>query len=152
MLHNVIFFICTDPTLNVTVMPLSISSVDAEPYNTFTLTCMATKPSSVIPTLDLSWYHNEMQLDNSIVGTSITEDETGGGAEKLTTLTVTSASSISSGLYSCVATVSVPESSTVTSNQTAVVTIRGIYIVMAFFLGCLMGSIASNIIMRWCFL
>lgn len=89
---------------------------------------MAGKPTSVTPTLDVSWYHNEMQLDNSIVGLSIIEDEVSGGAQKTSTLTVTSATTISSGDYSCIASVSIPESNTVTSNQSASVTIRGKYI------------------------
>ena len=104
---------------------MSYSGLDVDPFNTFTLMCTATKPSSIVPALDLSWYHNEMQLDNSIAGISILEDEARGGAERSSTVTVNSATTASSGVYTCIASVSVPESNTVTSNQSVTVTIRG---------------------------
>lgn len=66
-----------------------------------------------------------MQLDNSIAGISILEEEASGGAERTSTLTVNSATTATSGVYTCIASVSVPESNTVTSNQSAIVTIRG---------------------------
>lgn len=103
------------------------SGLDADPFNTFTLMCTARKPSSIVPALDLSWYHNEMQLDNSITGVSILEEEASGGAERSSTLIVDSATTASSGVYICTASISVPESNTVTSNQSATVTIRGQY-------------------------
>ena len=104
---------------------MSYTGLDVVPFNTFTLTCTAIKPSSIVPALDLSWYHNEIQLDNSIAGISILEEEAGSGAERSSILTVNSATTASSGVYTCIASVSVPESNTVTSNQSATVTIRG---------------------------
>ena len=88
------------------------------------------KPNSVTPSLDVSWYHSGMQLDSTIPGISITEEEASGGAEISNTLTVTSARTINSGEYLCVASISIPESNTVTSNQSAIVNIRGKYIIM----------------------
>ncbi len=115
----------TDPAITAAVSPLLYSGLDVDPFNIFTVMCTARKPSSIIPALDLSWYHNEMQLDNSIAGIFILEEEVSGGAERSSTLTVSSATTASSGVYTCIASVSVPESNTVMSNQSATVTIRG---------------------------
>ena len=121
------FFFVTDPTLTATITPSSYSGLDVDPFNTFSLMCTARKPSSITPALGLTWYHNEMQLDNSVAGISILEEEVSGGAERSSTLTVTSAHTISSGVYTCISSVGIPESNTVTSNQSAAVTIRGMY-------------------------
>ena len=125
--YSVILIHVTDPLITTTVSPLLYSGLDVDPFNTFTLVCMARKPGSILPALDLSWYHNEMQLDNSIAGISISVEEVSRGAEKSSTLTVNSATTVSSGVYTCIASVSVPESNTVMSNQSATVTIRGQY-------------------------
>ena len=111
--------------MNVTLVPSSYSGLDVDPFNTFSLLCSAMKPSSVTPSLDVSWYHSGMQLDSTIVGISITEEEGSGGAEISNTLTVTSARTVNSGEYLCVASISIPDSNTVTSNQSATVDIRG---------------------------
>ena len=119
------FFFNKEPVLNVTIVPSSYSGVDVDPFNTFTLLCTARKPTTITPSLDLSWYHNEVQLDNSVAGVSITEEESSSGAQKSSMLTVTSANAVNSGVYMCSASVSIPESNTVTSNQSSCVTIRG---------------------------
>ena len=119
------YYFPTDPVLNVTVDPSSYSGLDVDPFNTFTLMCSAVKPSSVTPSLDISWYHDGMQLDSTVAGISITEVEANGGAEISSTLTVTSARSLNSGEYLCLASVSVPESTMVTTNQSATANIRG---------------------------
>lgn len=116
----------TEPVVNVTIVPSSYSGVDVDPFNTFTLRCTARKPTTVTPSLDLSWYHNEVQLDNSVAGVSIAEEESSNGAQKSSMLTVTSANAMKSGVYTCIASVSIPESNTVTSNQSSNVTIRGV--------------------------
>ena len=126
--YCIVLLSITDPTITTVVTPSSYSGLDVDPFNSFTLICTARKPSSIVPALDLSWYHNEMQLDNSIIGISILEEEGSGGAERSSMLMVSSATTTNSGVYTCIASVSVPESNTVTSNQSATVTIRGQYI------------------------
>ena len=101
------------------------SGIDVAPSNTFTLTCMANKPSNISPSLELFWYHDEELLDSNLPKISIYEEEVMGGVEKSSVLTITSASSINSGDYMCVAVIDIPESNQVTSNHSAIVTIQG---------------------------
>ena len=105
--------------------PSVYSGIDVAPSNTFTLTCTASKPSSISPSIELFWYHNEELLDSSHPEISIHEQEMMGGVEKSSVLTITSASSIDSGDYMCVAVIDIPESNRVTSNQSATITIQG---------------------------
>ena len=127
-LYNLyLLFIYTDPVLNATVTPSFYSGKDISPFNTFSLNCTAAKPSNVIPPLQLSWYRDEVQVDDSISGITVIEDEISGGAEKYSVLTVTSARTFHSGLYTCSATVSIPDSNAVIANQTAIITITGKY-------------------------
>ena len=117
---------CTaDPTLNTNITPSVYSGIDVAPSNTFTLTCMANKPSNISPSLELFWYHDEELLDSNLPRISIYEEEVMGGVEKSSVLTITSASSINSGDYMCVAVIDIPESNRVTSNHSAIVTIQG---------------------------
>lgn len=115
----------TDPIITATVTPTSYSGKDVQPFNTFSLTCTAMKPSSVIPSLQLNWYHDGMQLDSSVSGITITEQDMNNGMEKSSVLSVTSASAQSSGSYTCNVTVSIPVSNTLTTNQAAIVIIAG---------------------------
>ncbi len=116
----------TDPTLTIMVTPTEYSGKDISPFNTFSLSCTATKPENIVPSLQLNWYHNGVQMDDSVSGVTIQEEEVNGGVEKSSELTVTSASVLSSGMYTCSAIVSIPDSTPVMSNQTATVTITGI--------------------------
>lgn len=115
----------TDPILTATVTPTVYSGKDIYPFNMFSLSCTATKPSNVILPIQLSWYRNGIQLDGSVPGITIQEEEVNDGMEKFSSLNVTSALTSNSGLYTCNAAVSIPESDTVTTNQTATVTIAG---------------------------
>lgn len=107
---------------------MEYSGRDFPPLNTFSLSCIAAKPNRIVPSLQLNWYHNGVQMDDSISGVSIQVEEVNGGLEKTSELTVTSASMLSSGVYTCSAVVSVPDSTAVMYNQTATVTIIGILI------------------------
>ncbi len=114
--------------MNATVTPSVYSGIDIAPSNTFTLTCTANKPSNISPSLELFWYHDEELLDSSHPKISIYEQEVvTGGVEKFSVLTITSASNINSGDYTCVAVIDIPESNRVTSNHSATVTIQGTY-------------------------
>ena len=107
------------------------SGKDIHPFNSFSLSCIAVKPSRVIPSLQLSWYHNGMQLDNSISGIDITEEDMNNGMEKSSVLNVTSATVQRTGSYMCSLMLSIPESSILTTNQTATVTIAGIIVIIS---------------------
>ena len=98
---------------------------DIDPFNTFTLHCTASKPSNIIPSLQVSWYHNDLQLDNSVQGVDISEEEVNNGVEKTSALTVSSARALNSGAYKCRVAISIPESDEVAADQTAIVSITG---------------------------
>lgn len=127
VINSIISLNCTtDPTLNTNITPSAYSGIDVAPSNTFTLTCMANKPSNIYPSLELLWYHDEELLDSNLPRISIYEEEVMGGVEKSSVLIITSASSINSGDYMCVAVIDIPESNRVTSNHSAnIVTIQG---------------------------
>lgn len=118
-----------DPTLTASVTPTIYSGKDIYPFNSFTLQCTASKPSNIIPSLQLSWHHHGTQLDNSISNTNniIFEEEVNDGMGKRSHLSINNARVLNSGSYICMVTVSVPESDDVTTQQAATVTITGIY-------------------------
>lgn len=117
---------CTiDPIINATVAPTMYSGKDIHPFNMFDLTCTARKPISVIPPLQLSWYYNGMQLDASVTGITIREEEMNNGMKKISFLSVTSALTSNSGAYTCKAVISIPDSTALINNQSATVTIAG---------------------------
>ena len=123
-------YVISDPTLSATVTPLMFSGKDIDPFNTFTLHCTASKPSNIIPSLQVSWYHNDLQLDNSIQGVDISEEEVNNGVEKTSGLTVSSARVLNSGAYKCRVAISIPESDEVAADQTAIVNITGMFIAL----------------------
>ena len=107
------------------VTPLSYTGLDTEPYNDFSLNCTATKPAEVIPSILLTWFHNDTQLDASELGVSISEDESSNSAVTLSQLSFAADNSSDSGSFSCQASISIPESGTVESSQTSIITIIG---------------------------
>ena len=106
------------------VTPTEYSGKDIHPFNTFSLECSATKPSQVIPPIQLSWYHDGAELDGSVSGVGILE-EARSVDERSSTLSITPARVANSGVYTCGVEISIPESSAVSANQTATVTITG---------------------------
>lgn len=119
------YFAYLDPTVTAAVTPMVYIGKDIYPFNTFTLQCTASKPANVIPSLQVSWYHSDSRLDNSIQGIDIVEEEANNGVEKTSSLSVNSAQTQNSGSYICSVEVSIPESNEVTSEQTATITITG---------------------------
>ena len=120
-----LLFVSTDPTVTAVVIPSSFNGLDIEPYNSFTFTCNGTKPAVVLPTLELSWYHNEDLLDGSVEGINIVEAVSDDGAQASSQLYVTGAGTSGSGSYYCYVRVSIPESNVVEQSQEATVAIRG---------------------------
>lgn len=106
------------------VAPSTISGKDIEPFNTATLTCTATKPALVVPQLQLSWSRNSMPLDNSIMGVSISEENINSSATS-STIRLDAARVVDSGTYTCEASISIPDSNVVSTNDTASIVISG---------------------------
>jgi len=119
-----------DPEIIVELLPSTFTGAAADSYNSFSLSCTATKPQSVVPALELNWYHNNTQLDASLDQVSITGEERRNGAEISSILSIVATQTENSGDYTCVVGVTIPESTTVQVNQTGTVTIRGKYISM----------------------
>ena len=92
---------------------LETSCSDSDPYDNFTLTCTATKPTIVIPNLVIAWTHN---------GTIETGTVTTAGGNMTTTVTNTlsfdSVTASDSGTYRCTA--SINSTIIMTSNETTV--------------------------------
>ena len=93
---------------------------DSDPYDNFTLTCTATKPTIVIPNLVIAWTHN---------GTMETGTVTTTGANTMTTtvtntLSFNNSTASDSGTYRCTASISIPDSTDITTSEESTVTIR----------------------------
>ena len=94
---------------------------DSDPYDNFTLICTATKPTIVIPNLVIAWTHN----DAIETGTTVTIT-----GENTVTTTVTNILSFNtsrssdSGTYRCTASISIPDSTDITTSEESTVTIR----------------------------
>ena len=100
-------------------MGLEISCPDSDPYDNFTLTCTATKPTIVIPNLVITWTHN---------GTIETGTVTTTGGNMTTTVTntlsFTTGRPSNSGTYRCTASITIPDSTDITTSEERAVTIR----------------------------
>ncbi|XP_019851153.1 PREDICTED: uncharacterized protein LOC105312503 [Amphimedon queenslandica] len=117
-------FTVTDPTIGSfsaspdSFLGLETSCSDSDPYDNFTLTCTATKPTIVIPNLVIAWTHN---------GTIETGTVTTTGGNMTTTVTNTlsfdSSTASDSGTYRCTASITVPDSTDITTSEESTVTI-----------------------------
>uniref|UniRef100_A0A1X7UP85 Uncharacterized protein n=1 Tax=Amphimedon queenslandica TaxID=400682 RepID=A0A1X7UP85_AMPQE len=99
---------------------LETSCPDSDPYDNFTLTCTATKPTIVIPNLVIAWTHN---------GTIETGTVTTTGGNMTTTVTntlsFTNSTAADSGTYRCTASITIPDSTDIaTSSEESTVAIR----------------------------
>ena len=94
---------------------------DANPYNHFVLKCTATKSLSIIPELHIEWLFNGVSYYQG-VHTNYSSNQS------WSTLTVNSALSRDSGNYTCVATIEIQSSNTITVSSSSIVTIKGIVV------------------------
>ena len=115
----------TDPTITNTtvtsaVTVLESACLDSDLHDDFTLVCRAKKPAVVIPQLVVQWQHN-----GSVRTGNVSVSDTS-GAYVVNTLNVSDVQVSDAGLYTCTASIVIPESPKVASligNTT--VTIRG---------------------------
>ncbi|XP_019860201.1 PREDICTED: uncharacterized protein LOC105314995 [Amphimedon queenslandica] len=98
---------------------LETSCPDSDPYDNFTLTCTATKPTIVIPNLVIAWTHN---------GTIETGTVTTTGENMITTVTntlsFTTSTASDSGTYRCTASITIPDSTDIATSEESIVAIR----------------------------
>ncbi|XP_019851145.1 PREDICTED: neogenin-like [Amphimedon queenslandica] len=120
-----IHFTVTDPIVGGlfaspnSFLGLETSCPDSDPYDNFTLTCTATKPTIVIPNLVIAWTHNGT-IESGTVTT------TGGNMTTTVTNTLSfdSSTASDSGTYRCTASITVPDSTDiVTTSEGITVTI-----------------------------
>ena len=99
---------------------LETSCPDSYPYDDFTLTCTATKPTIVIPDLVLTWMHNGTQINGTVVTT--------GNDTAVTTVTNTlsfpTTMSSDTGTYRCVARIDIPDSTTIMTSEESTAVLR----------------------------
>ena len=100
---------------------LETSCPDSDPYDNFTLVCTASKPALVIPTLEVIWLHNGTERQSVVTYNSE-------GTYVINTLSFPKTFANDSGIYSCHAKLSIPDSSDVTLIKNITVTLRCKYI------------------------
>ena len=95
---------------------ISDSPLPCEPYNNLTLTCIITKPQSVVTDIALSWTHNGVSInDERYTVSSI-------GNTVMSTIEFTNSSYNDSGVYNCQGSLHIPRSLLVNAtNETSVV-------------------------------
>ena len=103
------------------VAVLESTCLDSQPHDSFTLVCTARKPSVVIPELGVQWLHNGTVRDVRDVVVIATDN----GAFITNILNVTDAEVSDAGLYQCVATIMIPDSPTVSTDDSVNVDARG---------------------------
>ena len=125
-LTNFLFLSLPDPIIgNFSASPdsflgLETSCPDSDPYDDFTLTCTATKPTIVISDLLLTWMHNGTQINGTVVTT--------GNDTAVTTVTNTlsfpTTTGFDTGTYRCVARIDIPDSTTIMTSEESTAVLR----------------------------
>ena len=96
-------------------MGLETSCPASDPYDSFTLVCTASKPSLVIPTLEVIWLHNGT-VRQGVVTTN--------NDIMTNTLSVTTSKISDSGSYICQAILVIPDSNNITTSEISTVTVK----------------------------
>ena len=118
-LTNFLFLSLPDPIIgNFSASPdsflgLETSCPEADPYDDFTLTCTATKPTIVIPDLVLTWTHNGTMETGTVVTTGTDTAVT----TVTNTLSFPTTMSSDTGTYRCVAIIDIPNSTTIMTSE-----------------------------------
>ena len=90
---------------------------ESDTYDNFNLTCTASKPPLVIPTLEVIWLHNGTERQGVVTYNS--ED-----TYVINTLSFPKTFENDSGIYSCHAKLSIPDSSDITLTKNISVILR----------------------------
>ena len=113
-----------DPEIVLQVTPSEIVGLEAScpesmAYRNITVVCTATKPLQVVPELSIGWTFNGVSQNTE--GVSLRS-----GSTKTRVLTLTEIDSSRAGSYMCTASISPPESPTVTESRSSTVYYRGL--------------------------
>ena len=100
------------------VAVLESTCTDSDPHDNFTLICRARKPAVVITELMIQWLHNGLMRAGDL---SVSDN----GTNVVNTLIVSNALVSDAGLYTCVASIVIPDSPTVTTNASSIVSVTG---------------------------
>ena len=125
-LTNFLFLSLPDPVIgNFSASPdsflgLKTSCPDSDPYDDFTLTCTATKPTIVIPDLILTWMHNGTQINGTVVTTGYDTAVT----TVTNTLSFPTTMGFDTGTYRCVARIDIPDSTTIMTSEESTAVLR----------------------------
>ena len=111
--------VITDFTVTPTVVAvLESTCTDSDPHDNFTLICRARKPAVVITELMIQWLHNGLMRAGDL---SVSDN----GTNVVNTLIVSNALVSDAGVYTCVASIVIPDSPTVTTNASSIVSVTG---------------------------
>ena len=117
------YFLLIDPVIgNFAAMPdsflgLETSCTDSDPYDNFTLVCIASKPALVIPILEVIWLHNGTEHQGVVTYNSE-------GTYVINTLSCPKTFVNDSGTYSCHAKLFIPDSSDISLIKNISVTLK----------------------------
>ena len=121
-----LYFSFSDPMIgNFSASPdsflgLETSCPDSDPYDNFTLTCTATKPTIVIPNLVLTWTHDGTMETGTVVTTGTDTAVT----TVTNTLSFPTTTASDTGTYRCVARINIPDSTTIMTSEESTAVLR----------------------------
>ena len=99
---------------------LESSCPDSDPYDNFTLTCIATKPTIVTSDLILEWTHDGKMETGRVVTTSADTAVT----TVTNTLSFPNTTASDTGTYRCVARIDIPDSTTIMTSEESTTVLR----------------------------
>ena len=123
---NSLYFSFSDPMIgNFSASPdsflgLETSCPNSDPYDNFTLTCTATKPTIVLPELVLTWTHNGTIETGTVVTTGTDTAVT----TVTNTLNFSNTMASDTGTHRCVARINIPDSTTITTSEESTAVLR----------------------------
>ena len=99
---------------------LETSCPDSDPYDDFTLTCIATKPTIIIPDLVLTWMHNGVMETGTVLTTGTDTAVT----IVTNTLSFPNTTASDTGTYRCAARINIPDSAIITTSEESTAVLR----------------------------
>ena len=96
---------------------LETTCPDSDPYDNFTLVCIASKPALVVPALEVIWLHNGTERQ----GVVTTEND---DTYVMNTLSFPTSFANDSGTYTCIAKLTIPESPDISLIENSTIILR----------------------------